>query len=151
MGLDGGGAGGGGGGFLGGAGNPGGSFTGLSQSLDFVGDHVFGVGSTISDAGQSFGTILDFKTPESSYIVAQVTCFGPVDPADPSSGEACSFEISMNDSIIAYINIDTGQEDQPSLESVPLVIPGGSRIKIRANAQANNRTMYTWITGRVYR
>ena len=137
-----------------GAGNPvggGGSFTGLSESLDFIGNHVFGVGSTTSDASQGFGTILDFTTPENSYLVVQVTCFGPVDPANPSSGEACSFSIEMNNSIIAYINIDTGQEDQPSVETVPLVIPGGSDIVIKANAQASGRTMYSWITGEIHR
>ena len=136
----------------GGAGNPtGGSFTGLSESLDYIGDHVLGAGSTISDASQTFDTLLDFTTPISSYIVGEITCFGPVVPADPSSGEAANFEISMNDSIIAYINIDTGQEDQPSLETVPIVIPSGSKITIRANAQASGRTMYAWVTGRVHR
>ena len=57
----------------------------------------------------------------------------------------------MNDSIIAYLNIDTSQEDQPSLETVPLVIPAGSQVKIEANAASSGWTMYGWITGRVYR
>ena len=136
----------------GGAGNPtGGSFTGLSESLDYIGDRVLGVGSTISDASQNFDTILDFKTPESSYIVAEVTCFGPVEPSNPATGAPSNFKISMNDSIIAYLNIDTSAEDQPSLETAPLVIPAGSQVKIEANAASSGWTMYGWITGRVYR
>ena len=135
-----------------GGGNPtGGSFTGLSESLDFVGNHVLGVGSTTSDASQNFGTLLDFKTPDNSYIVAEVTCFGPVDPSSPASGQASNFKISMNDSIIAYLNIDTSQEDQPSVETIPLVIPGGSQIKVEANAASSAWVMYCWITGRVHR
>ena len=145
MALDGGG--GGGGGPLGFAN----SFTGLSESLDYVGDHVFGVGSHSSDASQNFGTLLDFKTPDNSYIVADITCFGAVDPAIPANGEASNFKISMNDSVIAYVNIDTSQEDQPSVETIPLIIFGGSQIKIEANAASSAWVLYGWITGRVYR
>jgi len=140
------------GGGVGGAGNPAsGSFTGLSESLDYVGDHVIGVGSTVALAGQAYSVIFDFTTPLSSYIKADITMMAPVNPSDPTSGESCIFRISMNDSIIAYVNLDSSQEDSPTTAVLPLIIPSGSKIEIAANAASSAYVLYTWITGRVYR
>jgi len=140
--------GGGGGGGLLGVSN---SFTGLSQSLDYIGDHVIGIGSTVALAGQAYSVIFNFTTPLSSYIKADITMVAPVNPSAPASGESCIFRISMNDSIIAYVNLDSSQNDSPTYAVLPLIIPSGSKIEIAGNAASSAYVLYTWITGRVYR
>jgi hypothetical protein len=138
---------------IGGAGNPtgGSNPAGTGSTVSYIGEHVYAYSSQISTLGsQAYTELLGFTTAANSYIVGNISMFGPVDSADPTSGAASNFRVSFNGEIIFYVNLETVSEDHPGQAVVPLLIPSSTTVLIETNASASGWNPSCFITGRVY-
>ena len=119
------------GGGVGGAGNPvGGSFTGASLGLEYVLDRCYAYSGT-QDPSNAEQTLLEFKTGN-KLIVGSLTCVGPVpnNGAGVASGGISAFTLTFNGGEITRMKVDTLQEDQAAQQTVPLVIPSYTEVKL---------------------
>jgi len=144
------------GGGVGGAGNPlGGSFTGGSQSLEYIGNHCYhysGLWTSLNEV-----VVTNFKTSNSSYIVGIFQLNAQVDDDNPSVGGECTANIRMNGSSVAILKAssDSGTSGLPGNNGATqeLVIPPGTEIEITIDTDATETDRFGSIlfTGRVYR
>jgi hypothetical protein len=136
-----------------GAGNPtgGSSPASTGSTVSYIGEHIYAYSAQGLTAGsQAYGALLDFTTGANSYIVGNISMFGPVDSADPTSGAASNFRVSFNGEVIFFVNLETVSEDHPGQAVVPFLIPPSTTVLIEANASASGWNPSCFITGRVY-
>ena len=136
------------GGGVGGAGNPvGGSFTGPALALEYIGNHVYALSGAV-DITQSDTTMLSFKSPESSYIVASIQINYAADQA-----ENAEYKVSFNGGQVQGW-IVPGGGGQPSPEQ-PLImlIPPSTEVVVEAKllSGGSSRTHYASLVGERYR
>ena len=145
------------GGGVGGAGNPvGGSYTGPAEAIEYTGrgengGHVYAYSGVVQVSGSNV-TQLSFTTG-SGYISGHISCYGSTDDTNPALGSVTTFSISFNGSIAFKIKTDTENEDMPSVQTVPIIIPPYTEVLVEAdntNADAGLRTAAS-ITGIIYK
>ena len=122
--------------------------TGLG--IRYVGDYAYAY-SGMHNVAASNVEHLSF-TSGSGVIVGKISCMGSVDTTNASLGGVTAFTISYNGVITFKIKTDTENEDMPSVQTVPIIIPPLTLVEVNAdsnNADAGLETSAT-ITGRVY-
>jgi len=126
------------------------TFLGSQKGLLTVGDHVYAYSTqSVSLGSQAYSEMLNFTTGN-SYIVGELTMFGPVDSSDPTSGAFSNFRMSLNGEILFYVNLDSSQEDHPSQGVVPILIPPLTTVLIESNTSASGWNPSVSVVGRVY-
>jgi len=130
----------------------GGSFTGASESLEYIGDFAYASSGLIQVTGSTYITHLKF-TSGANLVVGEFTFFGASKVGDINTGDNALFRISVNGSIINYVKVETIAEDMPSLVQVPYLIAPYSEIEIESEATSSTSglTVSTNFLGRVYR
>jgi len=113
------------------------TFLGSQKGLLTIGKHVYAYSTQGSSLTSSaYSTNLEFATGN-EYIVGELTCYGPVDEGNPSSGAIANFRISYNGEILFFINLDSSAEDHPSQAIVPILIPPLTTVLIESSASAS--------------
>ena len=135
---------------LGGAGNPvGGSFTGGSQSLELLGNHIYGYSGPVS-VGNSETTMIDFTTGN-YYSVCQ--WFGNYNQAttEAVATEDFRFILSLNGSRIATQEKEASKPTSDTEQDI--IIPAYTVLKVTCRNYSGSVTedMGFVITGRIYR
>jgi len=142
------------GGGVGGAGNPvGGSFTGASFGLEYLGNHCFHY-SGLFEGSVTETVVTNFKTTESAYIVGMLQLNAPVDDDNPTVGTETTASIKMNGTTVAILKATTGQADnaQGSVRQ-EMIFPPGSEVEVTVDSSADENDRFGSIvfTGTVYR
>ena len=141
------------GGGVGGAGNPvGGSYTGLSTSLEIVGDFAYSYNQTPGVNPAASVTLHEFTTGNFLFV-GSLDLVGPIDYDDPNDGGVAACQISLNGSTIALVKSAANPEqmDQPS--TYQLIIPAYTAVKIEVfmSTTSGSYTTSSALTGRIYR
>jgi len=126
------------------------SFSGAQKGLSFVLDRVYAYSGLVQVASTDTEQ-LSFQSGK-QVIVGSISCYGSVDDSNPGLGSITAFTISFNGVKLFKIKTDTENEDMPSVQTVPLIIPPLTKVIVNAdnnNADAGLRTAVS-IAGRVY-
>jgi len=91
-------------------------------------------------------------TSGSGVIVGKISCMGSVDTTNPGLGGVTAFTITFNKVITFKIKTDTGAEDMPSVQTVPIIIPPFTLVEVNADSDNSDVGLETsaTITGRFY-
>ena len=145
MGLDGGG--GGGGGILGVTG----SFTGPAEALEIYGDFAAAYSGPLQVATSNV-QYLNF-TSGNYLFVGSLTFSGPINITAVTTGGAAVAEISFNGTVVLKLKVETGQEDMPTVVSIPVLIPAYTEILVEVNTDTTGAgsTCNVDLVGRIYR
>jgi len=137
-----------------GGGNPvgGSNPTGISSSLNYIGNHVYGTSGAITASNGNNGTLFEFTTG-SFYSIVEFG-FG-LGPSNISASKIYGYKISVNNEVILE-NVSTSDGDgtlvfDGAAVVQHLLLPSNSTIKIEATTtDADDMTCYGIITGRTY-
>jgi hypothetical protein len=130
-----------------GAGNPvgGSNPAGVSQNLNYIGDHAYANSGVVTDAasGSATTTMLDFTTG-SSYFVGHLNF---------TDGHVANDNMFMSVALDGQITVDlaykSGAAGADNLNKYSLFIPPFTRVTIKFGSSSTaNATV--WLVGRVY-
>jgi len=127
------------GGGVGGAGNPvGGTFTGPSESLEVIGNHVYLLGGAIG-ATSSLQTYAEF-TSGNFYTVGILQMNGYVNPTTDNlaSGKIGVLQVSFNDQVVLILKTDTKASDISDFNACPLLIPPYTEVLMQVITDGND-------------
>ena len=122
---------------------------GAGLELNYVGDYCYAYSGAVQVASTNVAQ-LDFQTGK-GIIQGHISCMGSVDDSNPALGSSTAFTISFNGVIVFKVKCDTENEDMPSVQTIPVVIPPYTGVTVEAdnnNADAGLRTGAS-LTGRV--
>ena len=140
------------GGGVGGAGNPvGGSFTGPAEALEIVGDFAYAYSGSFP-ASTTAATRLSFTT--GNYLfVGEIRQAGMINTTSPVDGRISVVTVKMNNSIILLSKTEGAEEDMPSSDVAPIIIPPYTKIEVIQDASDDESAVLGTIsmTGRIYR
>ena len=135
-----------------GAGNPvGGSFTGPAEALDVYGDHAAAYSGAFG-ATTVVATRLSFTT--GNYLfVGTIRLAGMIDLTSASGGSIATMSVNMNGQTILVAKTDGTEEDMPSGDVSPLIIPAYTEVEVTQDAQNTDDDIKGTISiiGRIYR
>jgi len=141
----------------GGAGNPvGGSFTGAAEALEIIGDHAYAYSGNIpTDQASSQLTMLSFTTGNFLFVGSWTVCGTcPLSGGGVSgSGGIDQFHLHFNGAALQSLRTETTEEDMPSSDTIPIIIPPYTVVSIEGVSAKNdaNWTFSTALHGRIYR
>jgi len=137
---------------IGGAGNPvGGSFTGPAEALEIAGDFAYAYSGEIQ---QNTVEVDHLSFTSGNYLfVGQMTFTGPIDITDIPTGSISGCVVKFNGVDLFNLKNDTGSEDMPTMNVVPLIIPAYTDVVVTVRSAASTADYMTSInlTGRIYR
>jgi hypothetical protein len=122
---------------------------GAGLELNYVGEYCYAYSGVVQVASTNVKQ-LDFQTGK-GIIQGHISCMGSVDDSNPALGSSTAFTISFNGVIVFKVKCDTENEDMPSVQTIPVVIPPYTGVTVEAdnnNADAGLRTGAS-LTGRV--
>jgi len=140
------------GGGVGGAGNPvGGSFTGPSNQLEIIGDHLYAYTGQF-EATTATQTLLETQSGN-FYIVGKILFLGPIQFSNPAVGRIANFTFSMNGNVVATIKSDIQETYYTQAPAIDIIVPPYTELKIEADCNDNdaNFLFSAIVTGRIYR
>ena len=132
-------------------GEVGGSFTGPAEALEIVGSHAYAYSGAIG-ASTTGATRLNFTT--GNYLfVGTIRLAGMVDLTSASGGSIATMSVIMNGSTVLVTKTDGTEEDMPSADVAPLIIPAYTEIEVIQDAQNTDPDLIGTISiaGRIYR
>ena len=136
----------------GGAGNPtGGSFTGPAEALDIYGDFAAAY-SGVFGASTTTTTRLKFTT--GNYLfVGTIRLAGLIDLTSASGGGKATMSVEMNGQPILVSKTDGENEEMPSGDVAPFLIPAYTEVEVKQDGQTNDPDLKGTISiiGRIYR
>ena len=139
---------------VGGAGNVSGSNpTGTGTSLNYIGDHAYATTGTI-DSTTTAVTVLRFATAN-NYLVGNFFYAGAVNTAGSGTitqGEIGCMIIEFNSEVIINAKVDSGGENSPFSDTVPILIPPNTEVTVKHLADGASGTKLATIifSGRSY-
>ena len=142
---------------IGGAGNPvGGSFTGPAEALEIVADHAYAYSGDIpTDQASSQINMLSFTTGNFLFVGEWTVCGTcPISGAGVSgAGGIDQFHLAFNGTTLQALRTETDQEDMPSTDTIPIIIPPYTEVTIKGISGKNdaNWGFSTALHGRIYR
>jgi len=113
-------------------------------TLSYIGDHVYGLSGAV-DCTNANETLMDFRTSDNSYIVANIQ-FG----TSSTSGDDFLYSVSFNGVVI--MSQATDHTYRPNFgQPLKLVIPPGTVVQLNADNQTAStaRTIFATLTGRI--
>ena len=128
------------------------SFPGGGLGLSIYGDRCAAYSGTITTANSS-KTALEYTTGK-GYIIGSYEFMGGVNynAGNLNDGVIDAFQVSFNGIVIAIIKVDMIQEDMPTKETLEVLIPPLTNVKVEALGSANavSELITVTFTGRVY-
>ena len=142
------------GGGVGGAGNPvGGSFTGVSENIELVGDHFYAYSGLIQ-ASTTSSEVLKFKTGN-YYCVGVLQVNSPLSQSNPQFAGIAAAHVSLNGVDIAGIKSGGAEQadDNPTSERLQMIIPPYTEVSVTTDSNVSTAGSFISIsiTGRIYR
>ena len=131
-----------------------GGTAGIGTGLNYlrVGSRTFITAQSgeLSTAGSNnYQTMLNFSTgPE--IIKAQLTTFGAYADGAAGDGIATLTRITINGNVIGQINLESSQEDMPTVGVVPLIIAPYSNVTIDISAANSGFASAVMLDGEAY-
>jgi hypothetical protein len=125
-------------------------FTSAGKGLTVVNDYCYAYsGSIDSDTAET--TLLEFATGK-RLILAKLTGTGATAPSDATAGLISLYRIYFNNIEVMRIKADSGTEDMPTTEIVPLLIPPLTMVKVSVinNSQSSSYQNQSSIVGKLY-
>ena len=142
------------GGGVGGAGNPvGGSFTGVSENIELVGDHFYAYSGLIQ-ADTTEAVVLSFRTGN-YYCVGTLQVNSPLSQTNPLLAGIAAAHVSLNGIGVAGIKSGGSEQsdDNPTSERMAIVIPPYTEVSVSTDSNVTTSDSFSsiTITGRIYR
>ena len=135
-----------------GGGNPvGGSFTGASTALEYLGDHAYAQsGPFAKDTNEH--TMIEFETGP-RYFVGTISFHGTTDQGTPQDGNITAFNVYFNGKSQFLVKTDSSDENSPHSLTTPIIFPPYTQIKVTGQDYSGGSAGDTAvsITGRVYK
>lgn len=136
----------------GGAGQPtGGSFTGPAEALEIAGDFAYAYSGSFS-ATTTATTRLKFTT--GNYLfVGEIRLCGMIDETSAGNGRITTMTVKLNGSKVLYSKTAAAEEDMPSADVAPIIIPAYTEVEVIQDASDVEADLVGTIsmTGRIYR
>jgi len=126
------------------------TFLGPQLGLSIAGEHAYAL-SGEKQINTSNVEHLNFVT--GNYIfVGKLTFTGPIKMDDIATGFHAGAEVSFNNIALFKLKNDTGAEDMPTDNVVPIIIPPNTAVSIEVVASNSTAGFTTSInlTGRIY-
>ena len=137
-----------------GGGNPvsGSNPSGISTSLNYIGNHVYGTSGAITATNNSNGTLFEFTTG-SVYSIVKFG-FG-LAPANISGAKSFGYKISINSEVVMENTTVSDGDGTLNFDGATIVqhllLPPNSTIKIESTTtDTDDITTYGIISGRYY-
>ena len=126
------------------------TFLGPNKGLVTLGDHCYAYSGSFA-ASTTSTTRLLFTTGK-YYIVGDIRLAGMIDLATPANGRIATMTVKLNNSIVLVDKTDAAEEDMPSANVSPLIIPPLTVVEVISDANDDdaNYTGSISFTGRVY-
>ena len=126
------------------------TFLGPNQGLVTLGEHCYAYSGSFA-ASTTSTTRLHFTTGK-YYIVGDIRLAGMIDLATPANGRIATMTVKFNSSIVLVDKTDAAEEDMPSANVSPLIIPPLTVVEVISDANDDdaNYTGSISLTGRVY-
>lgn len=128
-------------------------FTSAGKGLTVIDDYCYAYSGMINPkAGDpSDLTILEFATGK-QMIKAIFTGSAPTAPTDASAGLIALYRIYFNEIEVVRVKTDAQGEDMPTIESVPMIIPPLTAVKVTVsnNSDSSSYQNSCHVTGRLY-
>ena len=135
-----------------GGGNPtGGSFTGPAEALEIAGDFAYAYSGRFS-ASTTAATRLVFTT--GNYLfVGEIRLCGMIDEVTAANGRIATMTVKLNGAKVLFSKTAAAEEDMPSADVVPLIIPAYTEVEVIQDANDDEAGIVGSIsmTGRIYR
>jgi len=122
----------------------------VGLNLNVIGNHAYAFSGAVQ-INTSNVTHLDFTTG-STYLVGTLFFSGGLKMADITGGTTNGAQISFNDEVIGILKNDTETEDQPTDNTMPIIIPPYTNVKVEVITTGTTAGYLTsvLITGRIY-
>jgi len=126
------------------------TFLGPNKGLVTLGDHCYAYSGSFA-ASTTSTTRLLFTTGK-YYIVGEIRLAGMIDLTTPANGRIATMTIKFNNNIVLVDKTDAAEEDMPSANVSPLIIPPLTVVEVISDANDDdaNYTGSISLTGRVY-
>jgi len=126
------------------------TFLGPNKGLVTLGDHCYAY--TGSFAASTTSTTRLLFTTGKYYIVGEIRLAGMIDLTTPANGRIATMTIKFNNNIVLVDKTDAAEEDMPSANVSPLIIPPLTVVEVISDANDDdaNYTGSISLTGRVY-
>ena len=126
------------------------TFLGPNEGLVTLGDHCYAYCGAFPTQSATKRRLL-FSTGK-YYIVGEMRLAGMIDTATASNGRIATMTVKFNGSIVLLSKTAAAEEDMPSADVVPIVIPPNTEVEVTQDANDDEAAIYGTIslTGRIY-
>ena len=128
-----------------------GSFTGPAEALEIVGDFAYAYSGAF---GGSTAVTTRLKFTTGNYLfVGNIRLAGMIDLTSASGGSIATMAVNMNGQTVLVTKTDGTEEDMPSGDVAPFIIPAYTEVEVTQDAQNTDPDLKGTIsiTGRIYR
>ena len=122
--------------------------TGLE--LNVIGAHCYAYRSF---AASETSTVQLSFTTGNYYVVGKIRLAGMIDLATPANGRIATMSVKMNGNVMLISKTDAAEEDMPSSDVAPLLIPPFTVVEVITDSNDTDATYQGTVslTGRVYK
>jgi len=126
------------------------TFLGPSEGLVILGDHCVAYSGSFA-ASTTPATRLLFTTGK-YYIVGEIRLCGMIDETTAANGRICTMTVKMNGSKVLFAKTAAAEEDMPSADVVPIIIPANTQVEVIQDANDDEAAIVGSIsvTGKIY-
>ena len=129
------------------------SFTGVSESIELVGDHFYCYSGLIQ-ASTTEAEVLAFTTGN-YYCVGEVQVNSPLSQTNPLLAGIAAAHVKLNGIGIAGIKSGGSEQadDNPTSERMAIIIPPYTEVSVTTDSNVSTADSFSSITiiGRIYR
>ena len=127
------------------------TFLGPNQGLSVLGEHCYAYCGAFPTQSSTVTRLL-FHTGN-YYIVGTIRLAGMIDTATASNGRIATMTVKFNDQVVLLSKTAAAEEDMPSADVVPIVIPPNTKVEVLQDGSDDEAAIYGTInlTGRIYR
>ena len=127
------------------------SIASTGTGIRYIGEHCYAYSGLIQ-INTSLTECLNF-TLGSGYVISDLTlCGAAKHDGGTNTGANTVYEIYFNDVRFLLIKVESIQEDMPAMETIPLLIPPFTQVKIAFRCDVSTANLFNSValTGRVY-
>jgi len=126
------------------------TFLGPQKGITIIGDHCFAYSGLFGASTTSTSRLL-FTTGK-YYIVGKMRLAGNIDVSDSLYGNMGTMIVKFNGITVLVSKTDGGDEDMPTSDNAPLIIPPLTKVECISDASGdeNNFKASISLVGRVY-
>ena len=127
------------------------AFTGPAEGIEITGNFAYAYSGSFP-ASTTTATRLSFTT--GNYLfVGEIRLCGMIDETTAANGRIATMTVTMNDSKILFSKTAAAEEDMPSADVCPIIIPAYTKIEVLQDSNDDDAAIVGTIsmTGRIYR